>query len=112
MGRARKRRRGSLEVLDQLDDKAGDRFAIVDSETFKAFARADIPSGAFLVLAALLLHTDRSRKRVWPGQETLAERTGLGVRQVRRRLKQLVAGGMLRIEKRGNGKSDNYYFLW
>jgi len=60
--------------------------------------------GALLVLLAVADHAD-DEGRAWPSVGTLAQRTRLTERQVRRILNTLVASGELVIETRGGGRN-------
>ena len=46
----------------------------------------------------------------YPGQDTLGKEMGISGRQIRNLLKELIEGGWVEVERRGQGKT-NIYFL-
>ncbi|MCS7261048.1 MAG: helix-turn-helix domain-containing protein [Anaerolineae bacterium] len=48
----------------------------------------------------------------WPSQSALARACGCSDREVRNRLAELCRFGLLRVSRRGNGRSNSYQFIW
>ncbi len=49
--------------------------------------------------------------RAWPGQETMANQLGIGVRTIRNYLKELEAHGIIRVKQRGLSMTSDVTFL-
>lgn len=77
--------------------------------TDPGLARSDV-----LVGQCLLDAVDSSKGFAWPSQRTVAERTGLGRRSVRRAIDRLEVAGWFVVERlgRGRGRSDRYTPSW
>lgn len=75
-------------------------------EIYNWITDAPIKPGLKVTLLALARFMDQNKNglRVWPGQELIAEKTGLKRRQVFSNLKQLKALGYIQIEHRNVGK--------
>jgi len=69
--------------------------------------RTDLSSGAKLTYVGLLSFAWQ-KGSCFPGQEKLAEHLGLGKRSVIRHLKELQQANILRIHRRGLGKTNVY----
>jgi hypothetical protein len=70
--------------------------------------RGDVSPGAKLAYVMLLSYA-HSQDRCFPGQERLAADIGAGVRSVVRYLQELVKLSLLRVKRRGLGKTNVYY---
>jgi hypothetical protein len=72
--------------------------------------RRGLSQGAKLCYARLCQHAGK-KGFCWPGQEILAAELGVGERQVRSYLHELVAFKLITVEQRGLKKSNRYFFL-
>lgn len=48
----------------------------------------------------------------YPAESTMAKRLGVGTRQARRYVQELVEAGYIDAERRGDGQSNRYFFIW
>jgi hypothetical protein len=71
----------------------------------------DLSLGAKL-LWAVLARMAGDNGHCWPSQEALSKICGCSVREVRNRVKELVAYGLIRANRKGFAKSNRYEFLW
>jgi hypothetical protein len=58
-----------------------------------------------------LLHYAREEETCWPGQAGLASQLGVGEATVRRAVREMEDGGLLRTERRGFGRTNVYVLL-
>ena len=70
-------------------------------------ARRDIPAGAKLVRAIIGDHQGRNSV-AWPGLRLLAQESGMSCEAVLENIRRLEAAGLLRVERRGSGRSNRY----
>ena len=66
----------------------------------RVWEHASVKGSALLLLLAIADHAHDDGTGAWPSQKTLATKTRLSVRQVRRLLEQLEARGELRVVER------------
>jgi len=66
-----------------------------------------LPLGAKIVYALLLSYAWNDNQ-VFPGQQTLADDAGASRQTVSKHMKELVATGLVTIERRGQGKTSIY----
>lgn len=66
----------------------------------RVWERASVKGSALLLLLAIADHAHDDGTGAWPSQKTLAAKTRLSARQIRRLLEQLVSRGELRVVPR------------
>jgi hypothetical protein len=96
--------RGTIRVLERRIQADFDMLPTVIRK------RHDISLGAKVVYATLMTYYHRF-EAIFPGQETLAEDVGSSERSVRRYLQELRDVGLLLIERRGLGLTNEYVLL-
>lgn len=110
-------REASIPVTE--DDTPVERAVRWEDETFDLgftmipnaiLLSAALSTSAFRVYA-LLLYYAREKAECWPGQEGLAERSGIGERTIRTAIRELEAAELLRTVRRGLGLTNLYLLL-
>src|SRR5688572_23065540 len=105
--------------MDEENQSGGDERGeiVVEEERLKEdytkvpntiLKRRDISPGAKLTYVMLLSYAHK-QDRCFPGQKRLADDIGAGVRSVIRYMQELVKEGLLRVKRRGLGKTNVYY---
>ena len=89
-------------------------FCIVPSLLLRAQGRLGINPTQLAILLQLCEHWWQEENKPHPGKRRLADRLGIGPRQIQRHIAELEAGGLVeRIERHGQdgGKQTNIYDL-
>lgn len=72
-------------------------------EYLKALDGRGIPNGPYRVLVGVFNYTNKFGEHAYPGEQRLAENTGMAARTVRDHLKWLTVNGYLIKGRRGHG---------
>jgi len=88
-------------------------YAMVYDEAFAAFRKSGLPSGCFLVLVAMLYYWRGDyAKPVFPGLQSLQERTGLSRRQIIKLRKRLETAGLITRDWVKGQRTPRFYFTF
>ena len=70
--------------------------------------RTDLSAYAKLIYATILSYAWGQSRAAFPGQERLAQDSGMGVATVKRHIKELLDTGCMSVVRRGQGRTNIY----